>query len=58
MAQVTLTLTKSVIDRPERQKRTVKALGLGRMNSSVTKERNPQIDGMIRAVSHLLTITE
>ena len=58
MAQVTITQTKSTIDRPERQKRTMQALGLRRINHSVTVERNPAINGMIRAVSHLITVTE
>ncbi|MGB3548920.1 MAG: 50S ribosomal protein L30 [Saprospiraceae bacterium] len=58
MAQVKITLVKSVIDRPKRQKDTVKALGLGRMHQTVTKEANPQIMGMVAKVSHLVTVEE
>jgi large subunit ribosomal protein L30 len=47
-----------VIDRPEKQKRTVKALGLGKINRSVEKENNDSIAGMIRKVSHLIKVEE
>lgn len=40
MAKLQITLTKSVIGRPETQRKTVKALGLGKVNSSVTVEDN------------------
>ena len=55
MAKVKITQVKSVIDRPKRQKDTMKALGLTKMNSSVVKEVNPQIEGMIAKVAHLIT---
>ena len=58
MAQVQIKLVKSVIDRPERQKRTVKALGLGKLGSISEKENTPQIAGMIAAVQHLVEVTE
>ncbi|OUJ75211.1 50S ribosomal protein L30 [Hymenobacter crusticola] len=58
MAQVKIKLVKSVIDRPERQKRTVKALGLGKLGSTTEKENTPQIAGMIAAVQHLVEVTE
>ena len=58
MAQVTIKQIKSTIDRPERQKRTMAALGLKRINHSVTVEATPQIEGMIRAISHLVTVTQ
>ncbi len=56
MAMLKITLVKSVIDRIENQKRTVKALGLGKMHSSVVKEDNPAIRGMIRTVDHLIKV--
>lgn len=56
MAQVKITLVKSVIDRPERQKRTVRALGLTKMNKSRVVEATPQVQGMINQVSHLLIV--
>lgn len=58
MAQVTIKQVRSQIHCPERQKRTLQALGLGRISKTVTVERNPQIDGMIRVVSHLVTVSE
>lgn len=53
---VEITLVKSTIDRPERQKRTVLALGLRKMNQKVVHELTPQIQGMIVKVNHLLKI--
>jgi large subunit ribosomal protein L30 len=56
MAQLKITQIKSVIDRPEKQKRTIEALGLGRPNRSRIIEDNPQMRGMLRVVEHLLKI--
>ncbi|MFC6998283.1 50S ribosomal protein L30 [Rufibacter roseus] len=58
MASVEITQIKSIIDRPERQKRTMKALGLGKINKTVTKELTPQVAGMVNKVQHLVTIKE
>jgi large subunit ribosomal protein L30 len=58
MAKVTIKLVKSGIDRPERQKRTLAALGLNKMQRTVVKENTPQIQGMIQKVKHLLEIKE
>jgi len=58
MAQVKIKLVKSVIDRPERQKRTIQALGLGKLGSTTEKENTPQVAGMIAAVQHLVEVTE
>lgn len=58
MAKIKVTQYKSGIDRPERQKRTLKALGLRKMHSSVEVEGTPQILGMVRAVSHLVKVEE
>ena len=49
-----ITLKKSAIGYNERQKATVKALGLGKINSSVIQPDNPQIRGMVFAVKHLV----
>ena len=51
-----VTLTRSGINRPERQKVTIKGLGLTRMNKTVILNDTPAIRGMIRAVSHLVTV--
>jgi large subunit ribosomal protein L30 len=53
-----ITQTHSVIDRLENQKRTIKALGLGRPNYSVEQPDTPQIRGMIRKVAHLVRVEE
>lgn len=56
MAKVIIKQVKSGIDRPAIQKRTLKALGLGKMHRSVEKEATPQIMGMVAAVKHLVSI--
>jgi len=53
-----ITQTRSIIDRIEPQKRTIKALGLGRPNYSVEHADTPQIRGMIRKVIHLVKVEE
>jgi large subunit ribosomal protein L30 len=56
MATVKITQIKSTIDRPRRQKLTIQALGLGKMNRTVVVELNPAIQGMINKVQHLVKI--
>jgi large subunit ribosomal protein L30 len=58
MKKIKITQVKSVIDRPERAKRTIEALGLKKMNASVEVEATPQILGMITKVGHLLKVEE
>ena len=58
MKKIKITQVKSGIDRPERQKLTLKALGLKKMNASREVVGTPQILGMIRAVEHLLKVEE
>ena len=58
MAKVRIKLTRNIIGSTVRQKRTVEALGLKKMNSSVEVEATPQIKGMIRKVDHLVTVEE
>jgi large subunit ribosomal protein L30 len=58
MKKIKITLVKSPIDRSERQKLTVQALGLNKMNSSKEVEATPQILGMVNKVSHLLKVEE
>ena len=58
MAKIKLTQIKSVIDRPKRQKATMYALGLRKMNQSVVKDVTPQIQGMVTKVSHLIKVEE
>jgi large subunit ribosomal protein L30 len=49
---------RSVIDRPVRQKLTIKALGLGRPNWEKIHNDTPQIRGMINKVTHLVEVSE
>jgi len=58
MAKVIITQFRSDIKRVERQQRTLRALGLGRVNKSVEVELTPQINGMIQKVNHLVTVKE
>ena len=58
MAKVKITQVKSTIKRPERQKRTIKALGLGKIDKSVEVEYTEQIAGMCKAVHHLVSVSE
>ena len=51
---IKITLVKSLIGVPEKQRRIVRALGLGKRESTVVKEQNPAIDGMIFKINHLL----
>ncbi len=58
MAKIKITQVRSVINRPARQKATIKALGLRKMHHTVEHEATPQILGMVRAVEHLLSVKE
>lgn len=58
MKKVKITKVKSVIDRTKRQKDTMIALGLNKMNQSIEKELTPSVQGMITKVSHLLKVEE
>jgi large subunit ribosomal protein L30 len=56
MANITVTKTKSTIEKTERVKRTMKALGLNKIGDSNTVENTPAIAGMIKKVSHLVSV--
>jgi large subunit ribosomal protein L30 len=56
--KIKITQVKSGIDRPERQKQTLLALGLKKMNASKEVEATPQILGMVRTVEHLVKVEE
>ena len=58
MKKIKITQVKSVIDRSERQKKTIVALGLKKMNASVEVEATPQILGMVEKVNHLVKVEE
>jgi large subunit ribosomal protein L30 len=56
--QLRITLVRSTIGRPSVQGRTVKALGLRRLNSVVVRPDNPSIRGMVNSISHLVKVEE
>jgi len=58
MKKIKITLVKSPIDRPERQKQTLKALGLNKVNATKEVEATPQILGMVRKVEHMVEVVE
>jgi large subunit ribosomal protein L30 len=56
--KIEVTLVKSAIGYSERQKRTVRALGLRRLGQTVEHDDTPVIRGMINKVSHLVRVSE
>jgi large subunit ribosomal protein L30 len=56
MATIKIKQVKSGIDRTERQKRTLIALGFTKLNQTLEKEATPQILGMVHAVKHLVAV--
>ena len=56
MAEVKITLTRSLIGRPQNQRDIVKGLGLGRINSSVVVPDNAAMRGVIRKINHLVDV--
>lgn len=58
MKKIKITQIKSGIDRSERQKQTLIALGLKKLNASKEVEATPQILGMVNKVSHLIKVEE
>ena len=58
MAKVKIKQVRSAINRSQRQKRTIEALGLKKLNQVIEKEATPQVMGMIKKVSHLVEIVE
>ncbi|WP_091701790.1 50S ribosomal protein L30 [Anoxybacillus pushchinoensis] len=56
--KLAITLTRSVIGRPQDQRVTVKTLGLRKLHQTVIHNDNPAIRGMINKVSHLVTVKE
>ena len=58
MKKIKITQVKSLIDRPQKQKDTMKALGLRKINHTVVKEVSPQIMGMVAKIQHLVVVEE
>ncbi|HAO62481.1 MAG: 50S ribosomal protein L30 [Sodaliphilus sp.] len=57
MAKILIKQVKSRINRPARQKKTLDALGLKKLNQVVEKEATPQVLGMVNTVRHLVEVT-
>ena len=53
-----ITLVKSMIGRPEKHRKVLRGMGLGRRGKTVQLQDTPNIRGMIRKVSHLIEIKE
>jgi len=58
MAKLKIIQTKSIIDRPEKQKKIIEALGLGRPNWEKIHNDTPQIRGMLKKIPHLVKVEE
>ena len=58
MAEIKITLVKSTIGAIPKHKKTIEALGLRKLNSSVVQQDNDAIRGMCAKVSHLVKIEE
>lgn len=58
MAKIKIKQVRSAINRPARQKATIKALGLRKVNHTVEHEATPQILGMVNKVRHLVEVIE
>ena len=58
MKKIKITLVKSPIDRPDRQKKTLVALGLNKLNATKEVEATPQVLGMVRKVEHMVQVEE
>ena len=58
MSKIKVTQIKSAINRPKRQKLTLQALGLGKLNRTVEHEATPQILGMVKKIEHLVKIED
>jgi large subunit ribosomal protein L30 len=58
MSKIKITQVRSAINRLEKQKRTIRALGIRKLQQSVVHEDTPQIRGMLRVVAHLVEVEE
>ena len=58
MSKLKITQIRSVIKRPKNQKLNIQALGLGKINRSVEKEKTPEVLGQIEKVKHLVEVID
>jgi large subunit ribosomal protein L30 len=56
--QLRITLVRSTIGRPVDQENSVRSLGLRKVNSSVVRNDDPSIRGIVNKISHLVTVEE
>jgi len=56
--QLKIKQIRSYIGRPEKQRQILKGLGLGKMNKTVVLQDTPEIRGMVKKLSHLVTMEE
>jgi large subunit ribosomal protein L30 len=56
MSKIRITQVRSRNGKPERQKRTLDALGIRKLNHSVELEATPQILGMVKKIGHLVKV--
>ena len=54
--KIKITQVKSAIDRPERQKKTLRALGIKKLHQTVELEATPQVLGMVDKIKHMLVV--
>lgn len=58
MAKIKITQIKSTIRKSQNQRRTIEALGLGKLHRTVELEDSPQLRGMIERVNHLVSVED
>lgn len=58
MAKIKVKQVRSAINRPARQKKTLQALGLKKLNQVVEHEATPQVLGMVAKVAHMVEVSE
>lgn len=58
MKQLKIELIRSSIGRPETQRKVLRGMGLGKMHKTVYLQDTPEIRGMVRKVSHLVSVEE
>ena len=58
MGKVRITLKRSLIGQGHKSRETIKSLGLKKINSSVEKELDNSLEGMLNVINHLVSIEE
>ena len=58
MKKLRITQIKSYIGRPEKHRKVLRGMGLGRLNRTVVLKDTPEIRGMVRKVTHLVAMEE